>query len=352
MPAEPDDEQATRRRFDWHDGPGSGRGESDSLRAAAVRRLALIDRLRTPALASVTRLAAHLTGASSAAVHIFDETAQHRVAATGAPLVEQPAQDSMCLVVVDGEQRVVCTDATLDPRFGYSTFVHGEQPVRFYAAVPVRASGGITVGTVCAFDEQPRVLTEAQEELLDDLARQVELHIELAELATTLGDAAAHDPLTGALNRAMFDDRVGQALARRARRRTKVLVIVFDVDDFKAANDRHGHAWGDEILTSVVARLRASTRAEDSVGRLGGDEFGVVAELLEDDDPGALLERVKRALYSATATETPSVSLGAVLAHPDDDVRTALKRADQAMYAAKRRARGELLGDGPAEPLT
>ena len=324
--------------------------ERNSLRAAAVRRLELIDRLRTPALASLTRLAAQITGASAAAVHIFDEDTQHRVAATGARLAEHPAPDSMCLTVVNGEQRVVCTDATLDPRFGYSTFVHGERPVRFYAAVPIRASGGIAVGTVCAFDEEPRELTPEQSAALDDLARQVELHIELAELATTLGEAAAHDPLTGALNRSMFDDRLGQALARRARRRTKVLVILLDVNDFKAANDQHGHAWGDEILKSVVARLRAATRAEDSVGRLGGDEFAVAAELSEDDDPGPLLERINRALYAPNSSNTPSVSLGAVLAHPDDDVRIALRRADEAMYAAKRRGRNGSAAPGSDQP--
>lgn len=310
--------------------------ERDVLRAAAVRRLELIDRLRTPALASVTRLAAHLTGAAAAAVHIFDQDTQHRVAATGAPPVEHPAGDSMCLLVVDGEQRVVCTDATLDPRFGYSTFVHGEQPVRFYASVPIRASGGIIVGTVCAFDGEPRELSLEQVGLLEDLARQVELHIELVEAASALGEAASHDPLTGALNRAMFDDRLGQALARRSRRRTKVLVVMLDVDDFKEANDRHGLDWGDEILRSVVARLRAVTRAEDSVARLGGDEFAVVTELSEQDDPGPLLERMKRALHSSGAAAIPAVSLGAVIAHPDDDVRTALRRADQAMYTAER----------------
>jgi diguanylate cyclase (GGDEF)-like protein len=319
-----------------HDPPGSGADERAALRAAAVRRLEVVDRLRTPALAGLTRLAAHLTGASAAAVHILDDQTQHRVAASGAPPGEHPASDSMCLQVVNGERRVVCADATLDGRFDYSSFVHGDRPVRFYASVPVRSRGGITVGTVCAFDEQARELSEAQVALLEDVARQVEVQIELVELAGALGEAAAHDPLTGALNRAMFDDRLAQALARRSRRRTKVLVIVVDVNDFKAANDRHGHAWGDEILRSVVARLQAVTRAEDSVARLGGDEFGVVAELLEHDDPGAVLERIQRSLHASATPAIPSCSLGAVIAHPDDDVRTALRRADEAMYAARR----------------
>lgn len=316
------------------------------MRAAAVRRLGLRDRLRTPTLAAATRLAAHVTGASAAAVHIFDQDTQHRVAATGAPLAEHPAGDSMCLLVVDRGQRVVCQDAALDPRFGYSTFVHGDRPVRFYASVPVRASGGITVGTVCAFDDQPRELGPDQVALLEDLACQVELQIELIEVAGALAEAASHDPLTGALNRTMLDDRLGQALARRARRRTKVLVVMLDVDDFKAANDAHGHDWGDEVLRSVVARLRSVTRAEDSVARLGGDEFAVVAELLEHDDPQPLVDRIRDALASSGAASIPSVSLGSEIAHPDDDARSALRRADQAMYADKRRGpRGELTAE-------
>jgi diguanylate cyclase (GGDEF)-like protein len=193
------------------------------------------------------------------------------------------------------------------------------------------------VGTVCAFDDQPRELGPDQVALLEDLACQVELQIELIELAGALGEAASHDPLTGALNRTMFDDRLGQALARRARRRTKVLVVVLDVDDFKVANDAQGHDWGDEVLRSVVARLKAVIRAEDSVARLGGDEFAVVAELLEHDDPQPLLDRMKEALASSGAASIPGVSLGAEIAHSDDDARSALRRADQAMYAAKRR---------------
>ncbi|HWD84527.1 MAG TPA: sensor domain-containing diguanylate cyclase [Solirubrobacteraceae bacterium] len=333
------------RRDPEEDPPQSGVDERAALRAAAVRRLELVDRLRTPALAGLTRLAAHLTGASGAAVHIFDDDTQHRVAGAGAPLGEHPAADSMCAAVVDAERRVVCTDATLDGRFGYSSSVHGDRPVRFYASVPIRSRGGITVGTVCAFDEQPRQLSEEQLTLLEDLARQVELQVELAELAGALREAAAHDPLTGALNRAMLNDRLGQALARRSRRQTKVLVIVADVNDLKTANDRHGHARGDEILRSVVARLRAVTRAEDSVARLGGDEFGVVAELFEHDDPGPVLERIQRALHASGTPAIPSLSLGAVIAHPDDDVRAALRRADQAMYAAKRSGEPAQSGD-------
>ncbi|HWD65966.1 MAG TPA: hypothetical protein VG405_12410 [Solirubrobacteraceae bacterium] len=127
------DTRADRREPEDAPNP-PGAEERTALRAAAVRRLDLIDRLRTPALAGVTRLAAHLTGASAAAVHVFDEGIQHRVAASGAPLGPHPASDSMCLQVVGGERRVICTDATLDGRFGYSSFVHADRPVRFYAA--------------------------------------------------------------------------------------------------------------------------------------------------------------------------------------------------------------------------
>jgi GGDEF domain-containing protein len=75
------------------------------------------------------------------------------------------------------------------------------------------------------------------------------------------------------------------------------------------------------------------------VARLGGDEFGVVAELLEHDHPGPVLERIQRALHASATPAIPSSSLGAVIARPDDDVRTALRRADEATYLAKRAGR-------------
>ena len=316
-----------------HELPLSAADQAQSRRLAAIAELGLLDRIGDPALTTLTRLAQSVTGAASAAVHVFDAEYQHRVAASGAPLGEHPASDSMCRLVVRDGARIVTPDATTDARFGYSSFVQNPvTPVRFYASIPLRSGGGVTVGTLCAFDTVTLELTDEQVARLEDIADLARTHLELMRIATELGKAATLDPLTAAFNRVIFDDRLAQALARRRRSGNAVMVALIDLDDFKALNDTHGHGCGDDALQWVARRLRECVRSEDSVGRLGGDEFGVIAELAAHG-----IEPLVQRLREVADGFTPGlgVSVGAVVANDHDDVQTLLLRADQAMYANK-----------------
>ena len=307
--------------------------EAQSHRLAVVAELGLLDRVGDPVLTTLTRLAQTVTGAASAAVHVFDADAQHRVAGVGAPLIDHPAPDSMCRLVIEGGDRIVTQDATADARFEYSSFVKDPvAPVRFYASLPLRSGGDVVVGTLCAFDSEIRELDAEQLARLEDIAQLACSHIELMRIATELGRAATLDPLTGAVNRVIFDDRLAQALARRRRRGTPVIVALIDLDDFKAINDTHGHACGDAALQWVAGRLRDAVRSEDTVGRIGGDEFAVVAEV-GSRDFGRLLQKLHQAAEGFEPRLTFSV--GAVSADDHDDVESLLQRADQAMYAEK-----------------
>jgi len=312
---------------------------ADRRRLDAIRRLELLDGAGDPAVTAFTRLASFITGAAAAAVHIFDEESQHRIAADGAPLGEHPRDDAMCRLVVDGEQRIVCADAVLEPRFSHSSFVRGSDPVRFYASLPLWTSDGAVIGTLCCWDTVPRDLGAERLARLEDVAEQLVARIELIRLATDLGHAAAHDPLTGAVNRLVLADRLARAFARRARHGGDVLVVLADVDAFKGINDSFGHDAGDEVLVTVARRVRASTRVEDTVARLGGDEFAVVAETAAGADTDDLLGRIRAAMAApigfAGGMHRVGVTIGAALAEPGDDVRAAIARADRAMYERK-----------------
>lgn len=305
-------------------------------RLAAIDDLRLLDRIGDPVLTSLTRLAQSITGASSAAVHIFDADYQRRIAASGAPLMDHPEGDSMCRIVVLSGTRVITPDATQDGRFGYSSFVStNAPPVRFYASVPLRVGGGVAVGTLCAFDTESRELSDEQAARLEDIAEIARAHLELVKIAGDLGRAATLDPMTGAVNRVIFDDRLAQALASRRRHHTTVLAAVIDLDNFKSLNDTYGHSCGDDALQWVAKRLRELIRREgDTIGRLGGDEFGIVAEV---GNPTALAGLVADIRSAADGFEPAfSLSVGAVIADDDDDVETVLHRADEAMYVDKR----------------
>jgi diguanylate cyclase (GGDEF)-like protein len=304
----------------------------------AISRLGVRERSGDPALTAQTRVAAFVMGSRAAAVHVIDDVVQRRIAATNAPLGESPREDSMCRLVVDAEQRIVCADATRDARFSYSSFVQGDAPVRFYASVPLTTSEGITVGSLCTFDTVEIEVSDEQIARLEDLAEQVVSQLELRQIARRLGHVASHDPLTGAVNRLVLTDRLSQAFARRMRTGGEIFVALADVDRFKAINDEMGHAAGDQVLVEVVARLRSALRAHDTVARVGGDEFVVVAEL-PDNCAEKISQRLHDALHRPMACgdrdRAVGVSLGCVLAREGEDIRDLLHRADAAMYEEK-----------------
>lgn len=166
---------------------------------------------------------------------------------------------------------------------------------------------------------------------------------------------AHHDALTGLPNRLLFSARLEQAMHRANRERRSVGLLFVDLDRFKEVNDRHGHLVGDQLLQGVAERLTASVREQDTVARLAGDEFVVILEGITG--PGDA-ERVARKVLEALAaplrvggTDLPAGASVGVALYPADarDPASLLHRADEAMYAAKQRARGSYaLASAPA----
>jgi len=198
-----------------------------------------------------------------------------------------------------------------------------------------------------------RMLEAIAKNLLDDPAvggvvvnyRDV---TERKALEEQLRHQAFHDVLTGLANRSLFRDRLAHALARASRGALPTAVLYLDIDDFKAVNDRLGHAEGDRLLVLVGERLVAATRAGDTVARLGGDEFAVIAEETDPADAQAAADRILKTLadpFDLDGRETAVRGSIGIAIHDADgaDADELLRRADIAMYAAK--ARG---GDGHA----
>ncbi|WP_288025361.1 EAL domain-containing protein [Thauera sp.] len=164
-------------------------------------------------------------------------------------------------------------------------------------------------------------------------------HLKLHE--EELNRIAYFDPLTGAPNRRLLDDRLRQAIAHAHRTGKTLGVCVIDLDGFKPVNDRYGHEAGDRLLVEIVDRLNGLLRASDTVARLGGDEFVL---LLEDVDGDAVLKRILDTIRQPIQIEQDwvcvSASIGVTLFPEDDaDPDTLLRHADQAMYRAKQRGR-------------
>jgi diguanylate cyclase (GGDEF)-like protein len=168
------------------------------------------------------------------------------------------------------------------------------------------------------------------------------LYKELAQYSRQQQELALHDPLTGLPNRRLLEDRIATVLQHAARQQSKAAVMYLDLDGFKAINDTHGHACGDEILKLVAQRLVGCSRKEDTVARVGGDEFvivmGEIGALSDAQEPACkLIEAVSEAYQVNGLTLRLSTSIGIAL-YPDDAeaVEALIAVADSALYEAKR----------------
>ena len=168
-------------------------------------------------------------------------------------------------------------------------------------------------------------------------------------LAAQLSFQALHDPLTGLANRALFEDRLGQAHARVARHGGNGAVLLIDLDDFKGVNDVYGHLVGDELLISIARRFEQVTRSSDTLCRFGGDEFLYLAEGLNSR---AEAEQIAQRFLD-TLTEPfvindvrieQRASTGIVIWDgTSTNVVEFVQNADAAMYEAKREGHGKLV---------
>ena len=168
---------------------------------------------------------------------------------------------------------------------------------------------------------------------------------ERSRLRAELEHRATHDALTDCLNRAAAVVALEQALLESQQ----VAVAYIDLDHFKAINDALGHAAGDELLRVAAARLRGVTRSGDQLARLGGDEFGVIWSRSDEPlDAAALVARLTAAVNGDVAFASQRIplraSVGVAISFDGElDAEGLLHRADTAMYAGKRRARGQAL---------
>ena len=178
-------------------------------------------------------------------------------------------------------------------------------------------------------------------EFARQLGSQIGQFIARKQAEQDLRFVATHDPLTALPNRAMFGERMSQALAQARRYNRRLAVLFMDLDGFKEMNDMHGHDAGDVLLKEIAVRLRASLREGDVVGRIGGDEFVVLIEEFPDADrlgtvAQKILDTVARPIVVRGNECRVTSSIG-ISIYPQDgrDSQTLLRNADNAMYRAK-----------------
>jgi diguanylate cyclase (GGDEF)-like protein len=161
-------------------------------------------------------------------------------------------------------------------------------------------------------------------------------------------DIAYRDALTGVANRREFDETLQRELERRSRPRrgrrqadqSPLALLILDLDDFKGINDTHGHPVGDTVLCQVAERAQSILRSTDTLARIGGDEFAVIAPGAHGEGARLMGEAISSAIntrYSDSGTPAASVSIGwAVFPDDGEDFETLIRTADERMLRRKR----------------
>ena len=214
--------------------------------------------------------------------------------------------------------------------------------VRSGMAVAVR-TGEELFGVLAAYAWREDAFESGDGAFLQAVANVLAAALARRRLDLRLRHQALHDPLTGLANRTLCDDRLELAVARSRRTGATIGVLYVDLNEFKEVNDSHGHAAGDEVLVALAHRLAEAVRPSDTVGRVGGDEFLVVCEDVNEQVALALGRRLaqvaRQPIEAAGAEHRLSASIGVALSGSDPAERAALVRAaDAAAYEAKRGA--------------
>ncbi|SDH38847.1 diguanylate cyclase domain-containing protein [Propionivibrio dicarboxylicus] len=176
------------------------------------------------------------------------------------------------------------------------------------------------------------------------------------EAEAAIRQLAHHDPLTGLPNRTVLDDRLRAAISRARRQRGQFAVLFLDIDRFKRVNDTLGHSAGDQLLIEFAQRLRAILREEDTLSRLGGDEFILVLPDTDAAGAASVAEKIIASIstpFMIDAQELACTTSIGIALYPDDgeSLETLSMHADTAMYRAKSagRNRPTFFGDPPIE---
>ena len=257
-----------------------------------------------------------------------------RVALTGKPLIVGNMSD----------------DARFDP------IVLKREGFQSLSAIPIMAKEKI-MGVLCVCSYGPRNYLEREIKVLGTIANQIGVAVDNSQLYERTVAIAFTDSLTGLYNRRYLMEQIEREFARALRNETAFSVIMLDLDGLKTVNDRFGHHEGDAILKELGRIIKADTRASDVAGRLGGDEFMVLAPETDSGEACDISERI-RAQVEQYRIEIDgeevraSISAG-VASYPAhaSDINELLQKADEAMYNAKRAGKNRICL-ASAEPLS
>lgn len=259
-----------------------------------------------------------------------------------APPAPQPLEAaSLSAEVIRSGEALLLTPETAAQRLA-QIGLEASQHSLDWLGVPLR-SGTETIGALVLQSYSATLrYSEQDKELLQFVSSQVATAIERKRTHSRLEFLARYDHLTELPNRALFLDRLHNALLRAHSDELRLAILYLDMDNFKQINDTFGHTTGDHLLREVAQRLKQCVRESDTIGRLGGDEFAILLDnISKREDATVVAEKVLAALSypynldGKTVLSSPSLGIALYPVHGQDQLQL-VRLADEAMYVAKR----------------
>jgi diguanylate cyclase (GGDEF)-like protein len=299
-------------------------------------------------LARVLEAAGSVEGVDAALITITAQPGGEPIVAT-LGLSAEEAERRAVLAPPDGrEARAISMSYEYDAE---QESADGEA-IRSGVAVPLPGETG-QLGLLTIFTRSSEhTFGEEQVSELEELALRAGPAIENARRFREARQLADLDALTGLHNRRYFHETLAREVARAHRYNRNLALIIFDLDDFKAINDRIGHLSGDAVLAEAAERIREVVRSADIACRVGGDEFAVILPESKLGDADQLYARLRKALSSKPVGQAGPLTMSAGVAglQPDDDAIAFFQRADNALYSAKEAGKGQVVAASLGHP--
>lgn len=294
---------------------------------------------------------------SVASIMLFDEK-REGLFVRAAPNVPAEAVDALnglipsqeagsCgTAVFKNSPQFVC-DTQNDNRWAAVAFQEFVEKFKIYAcwSMPIRDSGSFSLGSFALSSMERRQPHAFHQKLLETCAGIVAIVLKREKEEQELWKMAHYDDLTGLPNRVLFNFRLEHAIEKSKRAGRKIAVLFMDLDDFKNINDTLGHKAGDLALKEVASRVCSCIREEDTFSRMGGDEFILMIEEVDDQIDAShvaakILQALELPLVLGGQERRLSASIGISL-YPEDGLGadSLLQNADTAMFEAKKRGR-------------
>jgi diguanylate cyclase (GGDEF)-like protein len=271
---------------------------------------------------------------------------------------------AFCFSIPQPTSLRVVVDTKAEQSLSRHRLVTGAPYIRFFAAYPIYNSERVAIGSINLIDYLPRIFSEPDRMLLSDLARLVERELDLRSMSVAQLDLQKKnknlrrksliDPLIGTWNRGAIMRILTIEAIRCDKLGVPLSLIVADLDFFKRINDTYGHPAGDTVLVKVASRLRSCIRAQEALGRYGGEEFLIVLPGSSHATAMAVGERMRMAIATqsevvgdATFNLTISAGVASTDMFPSATTEELISRADIALYAAKDAGRNRVV---PAIP--